>query len=135
MPPSVRISASQVSGIAGGNASFVCTVEASPTPNITWLVNGTVVDVDSEGSVTNTTSGTMTNSTLTLTLLDFNDTGNYSCMASNFLVELRSDTSEEETLSVLCKCSQQDTSNEFYMIEGICANHFRSSQCQSQRVP
>ena len=103
MPPSADVPTTQVTGVANGSVSFSCIVEASPTPNITWLVNGTVVDVDSEGSVTSTTSGILTNSTLSLTMLDFNDTGNYSCMASNFLAEVRSNTSTEIALSVLCE--------------------------------
>ena len=104
MPPITTITALQESGVAGGNASFLCMVDSSPIANITWLVNGTVLDVDSEGYITNTTTiGTVTTSTLTLTSLDSNDTGNYSCMGTNFLAELRSATSGALALSVLCE--------------------------------
>ena len=102
MPPNVTITAQQLNGVAGGNASFVCTVlDSIPTPNITWMVNGTALEEDNETTITGTTS--VTNSTLTLTSLDSNNTGNYSCMASNFLAELRNDTSDILALSVLCE--------------------------------
>ena len=102
VPPTITITAQQSNGAIGGNASFVCTVlDSFPTSNITWMVNGTVLEVDN-GSIITTS---VTNSTLTLTSLDSNDTGNYSCMASNFLVELRNASSDVISLSVLCKSS------------------------------
>lgn len=101
-PPFITsFTAQQSNGVAGGNASFTCIVVSTPVSNITWMVNGTVLEVD---SITTTTDANgITNSTLTLISLDSNNTGNYSCMASNFLAELRNYTSAFLALSVLCE--------------------------------
>ena len=91
-------------GIIADSVSFYCIVEASPPPTIVWLINGTVLDVASEGNVFEKDAGLITvNSTLNLLKIDLLDIGQYSCNASNDLVELRSDTSEELFLEVLRK--------------------------------
>lgn len=92
-----------LTGITGGSVSLTCTVEGSPMPSITWLINGSMLDVSSQGNVVEETIGQITfSSQLTLTDIDLDDNGRYSCNATNNLVEIRSDTSDELVLEVLC---------------------------------
>ena len=92
--------------IAGGDISFYCIVEADPPPNIIWLVNGTILDISAQdNTVVEESVGLIEfNSTLSLLDLDLNDIGQYSCDASNDLVEFRKDISGELDLEILCKC-------------------------------
>ncbi len=92
-----------VTGVVGYDVSFSCVVEANPPPTIIWLVNGTILDISSEGSLfqERLIDAITVNSTLTLNNLDLNDIGQYSCNASNVLVEMKSDVSDELFLEVL----------------------------------
>ena len=91
-----------VTGVVGYAVSFSCVVKANPLPTIIWLVNGTILDISSEGSLFQEQIDAITvNSTVTLSNLNLNDIGQYSCNASNFLVEMKSDVSDELFLEVL----------------------------------
>lgn len=93
-----------VTGIIGGTVLLQCTVEGNPQPSITWLINGSMLDVALQGSIIEDTIGLITyNSQLTLTMIDLNDIGQYSCNATNNLVEFRNDVSNELALEVLRK--------------------------------
>ena len=104
VPPNATISSLMETSFVADTVSFYCLVEASPPPTIVWLVNGTELDVPAQGSVSLESAGLITlNSSLTLIDIDLDDIGRYSCNATNNLVEVRSDVSEELNLEVLRK--------------------------------
>ena len=75
-------------GIATEQATLQCSVFASPRPNITWLRDNSKVDLsDPLVGVQETPYGSFQlNSTLLLSNLAFNNSGDYVCRGSNDLV-------------------------------------------------
>ena len=59
-----------------------CTFEGLPTPTVVWSHDGNVL-TDGSNDITITTGNT--SSTLTVTMVTTDDSGNYTCMAFNFL--------------------------------------------------
>ena len=104
VPPTVSVSPTELTSFVGESAvTFLCTVNAFPAPIIAWLVNGSVLDISSEGVIDNTTINvTTTVSNLTLLVVDLDDIGNYSCFAENSLA-IGAESSAEAMLFVLRK--------------------------------
>ena len=106
MPPNVNISSFTLSGISGDTTSFTCTVRAFPTPTVTWIINGTILNpaTDPGASVSFTTPDTDTSvSVLTLSDLALDDNGGYQCHAVNELAERIEAVSESFNFSVFRK--------------------------------
>ena len=59
-----------------------CTFEGFPIPTLVWSHNGNVL---TDGSNDITIAIGDTASSLTITMVTANDSGNYTCMVSNFL--------------------------------------------------
>ena len=68
--------------LAGMDHMIQCTFEGVPTPTVVWLHNGSVL-TDGSNDIAIATGNT--SSTLTVTTLMANETGNYTCMVSNLL--------------------------------------------------
>ena len=76
-PPSVHIKKSEDSS---ETLTITCTVESHPSPQISWLKNGLIIEDEKKNIVINTHSA---RSTLNLVSLDETDFGNYTCEAEN----------------------------------------------------
>ena len=66
-----------------------CTFEGVPSPIVVWLLNGLML---ANGSSDITIATDNTSSTLTITALMANKTGNYTCMAINLLGSITAST-------------------------------------------
>lgn len=93
--------------IIGDSVQLNCSSFAVPLSNITWLMNGSVLDYSSMTvQVSSTIEGqSNTFSELTLSQLSFNDTGSYSCMATNELASVQSSISSSAVVIVNSKCN------------------------------
>lgn len=90
--------------LIGENVTLLCSAYAVPAPNITWLKNRVLIDLNLQAITTVfNTKGHVTNSQLTILSLNFSDTGEYSCMASNNLVSIQTTNSSIATLTVNSK--------------------------------
>lgn len=84
--------------------TFSCDVFGIPTPSLTWLKDGQSLDITTPTtSVVFSATGYVNSSQLTLSSLNFSDSGEYSCNAINFLVSVESSVSSEGTLIVNSK--------------------------------
>lgn len=75
------------------NFTLSCEVTGPAVESILWMKNNSALSTDNRISVSNK------NKTLTFTLVDNSDNGDYQCMASNAV----SSKSNEYTLRVNCK--------------------------------
>lgn len=90
--------------VIGDSVQLNCSSFAVPLPNITWLMNGSVLDLSMSVQVSSTIEGQFnTFSELTLSQLSFNNTGSYSCMATNELASVQSSTSSSALIIVNSK--------------------------------
>ena len=98
-------------GVAGGEVILRCHASGYPTPNITWLKDGSDVEgVEEMGPAINVVIFNYTNdfiafSELHLMGLIISDAGSYTCVAVNFLASHLTIKSSSATLTVLCKHS------------------------------
>ena len=83
--------------LVGDNVTLSCSAYAVPAPSIVWLKDGVPL---SNEIITSNVVGANTSSSLFLSLLQFSDTANYSCNASNELVSVQSSTSAIALLTV-----------------------------------
>ncbi|XP_070548391.1 fibroblast growth factor receptor homolog 1-like [Ptychodera flava] len=83
--PAVQLSqfSQKVEADIGANASLVCVMSANPTPTFGWQKDGNNITTNSE----ETTEGTETTSTLTLTYVTNEDYGEYISTATNDVSE------------------------------------------------
>ena len=90
--------------LIGENVTFSCDVFGIPTPSLSWLKDGQPLDTTTPTtSVVFNATDYINSSRLTLSSLTFNDSGEYSCSASNDLVSVESDVSSNGTLTVNSK--------------------------------
>ena len=90
--------------LIGENVTILCSAYAVPAPNITWLKNRVPIDLNIQAvTAVYSTESHVTNSQLTILSLNFSDTGEYSCMASNNLVSVQTTNSSVATLTVNSK--------------------------------
>ena len=68
--------------IEGNNLVFTCTVSGMPTPDVTWLKDGVVLS-DDDDRVAILTDLSMRESQLQITSVIPEDSGLYTCSASN----------------------------------------------------
>ena len=100
-------------GIAGGEITLTCTVIGFPLPiNIVWLKDGQVVDdvLVPDGVIQETPGNSLditVYTALTISNLQLHDVANYTCNASNELVEARFDVADEAELTILCKIAYE----------------------------
>ena len=73
-----------------------CTFEGVPTPTVVWSHDGTIL---TNGSNDTTIATGDSSSTLTITTLTADDSGSYTCMASNLLGSVTASS----TLQVQCE--------------------------------
>lgn len=75
-----------VSGIiVNKTLQLSCRAESIPPPNVTWLLNGSLVTNDNQSHFVIQTSGIFVKtSTLTITNVQYADRGTYQCMFSNY---------------------------------------------------
>ena len=89
-----------VIGIVGESSTLVCQTSGSPVPSIQWKKDGQNVTGSGRISIVTLTNGLVRTSNITITNLDFSDTGNYTCVASNNLAVLQTDSSPPALLTV-----------------------------------
>lgn len=82
------------------SVTFVCEVSCSIDYNITWLHNGTVLNITSDGNY-HTFNGTAGQHKLTVTLTSPSDVGIYTCVV-NTEFELR-ETNKSIGFKIACK--------------------------------
>lgn len=68
--------------LANESLILTCSATGSPSPTITWLVDGREVKGD-EYSINSAKKGNTTISTITVMPAKFKHTGNYSCLTNN----------------------------------------------------
>lgn len=85
---------------AGGRCNLTCLTEGVPSPNVTWFQNGSEVD---SVEIDTSQSYSTYNSTLLFEEISLSNAGNYSCQASNFLVDSKNATSSAALLTVTCE--------------------------------
>ena len=100
----------------GGTVEFSCNATGFPPPEIVWMRNGSVVEINGlftnpNKTIASITTQTDTNPILVVSVLyieqvDETDTGIYSCLATNNLTETLSTTSAGAQLTVLSKYSR-----------------------------
>lgn len=100
VPPNVLSDPVSIIGIVGERSQLVCEASGSPIPNIEWLIDDQLVANTSRISVLSSVSGLVRTSNVTITDLNFMDTGNYTCRASNNLAVLQSHVSQPALLTV-----------------------------------
>ena len=112
VPPDFVLDPQSTEVVIGGTVEFSCNATGFPTPEIVWLRNGSVVEIN--GFFTNpnktisVTTQTDANPFLVVSVLyieqvDETDTGIYSCLATNNLTETLSTASAGAQLTVLSK--------------------------------
>ena len=105
MPPNiVEFPVSPGNIIASSNITLSCNVTGFPVPSVDILRDGIPLPQDDssyekEGELFRFVS-------MTLTDLDFFDTANYSCNATNFLAEVETRNSDPSLYRILCKCTR-----------------------------
>ena len=93
--------------LIGESVTFSCEVFGIPTPSITWLKDGQSLDTTTPTtSVVFSATGYTNSSQLVLSSLNFSNSGEYSCYASNYLVSVENKTSNNGTLTVNSKLCQ-----------------------------
>lgn len=80
-PPSVDLPTTPIIRQRGSNLSLPCQFDGNPTPKITWLMNGTVVNINN--SVGRSVEVVGNSSVLHILSLDVSDSGHYICIAEN----------------------------------------------------
>lgn len=87
--------------LIGDNISMYCEAFGVPPPTITWF-KGTDPVIFSSHFITSTNNTTeyITSSQLNISLISFNDSSDYYCVATNVLVSLQSTNSSRGTLTV-----------------------------------
>lgn len=80
--------------VKGNPASMMCFTDGTPTPNILWLKNGQPLSLGTHLTISN--QGMI----LHIAVTDSDDTGRFTCIASNEAGEV----SKHFTLKVLGKC-------------------------------
>ena len=87
-------------GIVGENTSLVCQAEGSPVPNIEWLKDGETLGNSDRINISSSANGLIQRSNITVTNLNFGDSGNYTCRANSTLTALQLVFSEPAVLTV-----------------------------------
>ena len=113
VPPNIITDPVSVISIVRESSQLACEASGSPLPTIEWLKDEQLVTSTSRVSVTSSVHGLVRTSNITLTNLNFTDTGNYTCRATNNLTVLQTTDSRPALLTVnrtylneviLCEC-------------------------------
>ena len=88
---------------AGGQCNMTCLSMGVPAPNVIWFQNGYRVTVTSYISFNSLLTYSQTLSSFLISFVTLNHSGNYHCLASNFLKTNENATSNNATLEVHCK--------------------------------
>ncbi len=88
IPIFINDSELSISEVMHRHVSLSCTAEGSPAPSITWIKSGGEIFEESMNAneniiVTNTVTGMMVESTLTINSTDVLDSSTYICVARN----------------------------------------------------
>ena len=90
--------------IASSNATITCNATGFPAPNVTILKNGLPLDFNDQSLSVSSSSGSLHQSvTAVLTNLDFFDSAEYSCNATNQLALFQRISSVTALYTVQCK--------------------------------
>ena len=111
-PPHIVLDPRNAEVAVGGSVEFSCNATGFPPPDILWFKDGVKVMITGNflnpNMVTTMTILLSTNSELVVSVLrieqvDLIDEGIYSCLATNNLTDILSDTSLGAMLTVKCK--------------------------------
>lgn len=80
VPPALIENTNAANSLEGANATFICHVQSEPVHTTKWYFNENLLRNDGKYSITG--EGTAY-STLTIVNVSFEDTGEYTCNASN----------------------------------------------------
>ena len=90
--------------IASSSATITCNATGFPTPNVTILKNGSPLDFNDQSLSVSSSSGSLYQSVTTvLSNLDFFDSAEYSCNATNQLASFQRTSSVASLYTVQCK--------------------------------
>ena len=112
IPPHIVLDPRNAEVAVGGSVEFSCNATGFPPPDILWLKDGVKVMITENflnpSMVTAMTIQLSTNPELVVSVLrieqvDLINAGIYSCLATNNLTNILSDSSLEATLTVQCK--------------------------------
>ena len=93
-----------VNGDEGDNITFSCTANGVPEPSITWSPpTGDRIETTSSPPMTDMDGFISVTSTLTISMMERTDTGDYTCIASNTVQESVVMMNRTHSLSVLCE--------------------------------
>ncbi|KAI7799480.1 hemicentin-1 isoform X1 [Triplophysa rosa] len=125
VPPSLDGAGSteEVTVVKGNLATFICLVDGTPSPTITWLRNDAALPKDSQLSLTNQ------NSTLQISLARVDHTGRYTCNARN----QAGDASRHFSLKVLDppRINGSGAATEVSAV----VNHILELVCEAEGIP
>ena len=111
-PPHIVLDPRSAAVAVGGSVEFSCNATGFPPPDILWLKDGVKVMITGNflnpNMITAMTIQSSTNPELVVSVLsieqvDLIDAGIYSCLATNNLTDILSDSSLGATLTVQCK--------------------------------
>ena len=99
------MSPASVTALDSDDVQFTCRAHGYPLPSVVWEKDGLPLQ-DGESVMINSSTDSVQltrTSTLLLTSVSDENTGNYTCIASNFLVESFTVTSPSALLTVNCE--------------------------------
>ena len=100
LDPSKKVDVSigtKVTTVNGSSVSIVCKVDGVPSPRVIWLKNGKKVNIEEDDGLT--VEETEKASVLTITRAEKEDSGTYTCNATNIF----GSTNESSKVNVLGK--------------------------------
>lgn len=106
--------------IASSNATVTCNATGFPAPNVTLLKNGSPLDLNDDFLSVSSSSGSLHQSvTIVLTNLDFFDSAEYSCNATNQLASFQRTSSVTSLYTIQCKLATTSIESCFTLLFSI----------------
>ena len=105
VPPSVLSNPVDLVALNSDEATFTCVVHGFPVPSVEWQKDGLPLQTDFSVSVNSSLNSQppVVTSSLMLSSVTYEDSGNYFCVATNFLAKSISVSSLSALLTVNCE--------------------------------